>query len=294
MPVRRTLPQGAVDPLVLLPKMRPLPAAQMQVYQHRHQQLVQTQQLMQQQGTTTPIPGFQYPHPQPWRAGIASTGGSMGAGMNLGPYGQSLPYLPIISIELNLQMFAEVERAAKYVNRQIITETFLLQRIRTEVYIPLRSFLYTKINTLAPKDSGRLRNALELSIAGGAVPGGNSSNTSQINGLRPFYVVLSAGNVPYAGIVNAMPTPWLQHPGVHGVVFSNRTGRTVKTAHQLNDPTAETGWYEKIANEGRQEAQRLWEMFEQSWVIPFVTPLAQRIGVPVPLIVAGLFTVVIP
>jgi hypothetical protein len=298
MPARTVYRPGTVDPLIILPKpkqLKPLPAA---AYKYGQEQLQTTQQMIQQQGRTTPDPNIQYPHPQPWRAGYSQQGGHMGAGMNLGAYGDPIQPEVILSIELNPQMFVEVEKAAKYVNQQRITESFLLERIRTEVYLPLRMRLWDWINQLAPKDSGATRNALELSVAGGTVPGGSSSATSQINGLHPFYVVLSTGNIPYAKIANNMPSPWLKHNGpTHQGTLSSRYGRTQQRRagpHELFDPNAQQNWFETILYQGRIEARRLWSYFEYHWIMPFVTPLANKIGLSVNLIIDGLFQVVIP
>jgi hypothetical protein len=223
---------------------------------------------MSSQGMARPdaVIKSQYPNIQVWRAGTSKSGGPMGAGMNLGPM-QQLPPILIISIELRTDMFVVVESQARAMRRSL-TETTLLNLIKTYCYEPLKNIMYQEIQSLAPKDSGRLRNMLMLSIGGGAT-GGDSSSTSQLHSLHPFFVVMSTGNIPYASVVNQMPTPWLVHPGMHGAKLqtvhkksnskSTGLGRGQKSRKYLNDPAAQTNWFEKIYLSGVVQAQMLWD-----------------------------------
>lgn len=249
-------------------------------------------QEMQTLGVTTPTPDIkqQFQGIQVWRAGQASTGGPMGAGMNLGNMGP-LPPLNIVTINMNPLFFNELQQAYKYQFQRKITESEILHNLQSQFYTPLAFFIEGFINILVPKASGQLRNMLKLSIRGGAT-GGPSSSTSQLNGLHPFYVVLSTGNIQYASIVNNMPSPWLQHPGVHNPNQRARKKGRGQTARQiLYDPSAEQGWYEKIWEKSIDEAQRLWNTWKFSYLYTLIFPLVSRLNIGTDDIIDQLFEV---
>ena len=301
MPTNTKFPAGAKNPLVLMPRVKAYSGPNLKEWSMGHEELVQTQTLMQQQNVTQPISGFDYPHSQPWRAGQSQSGGPQGSGMNLGPMGKMLPQV-VISIELNSFVFTQVEQAAKVTFNNRITENGILTMIRNTIYDPLKQVMFNDIANWVPKDSGRLRNAMELSIAGGGVPGGNASSTSQINGLHPFYVVLSTGDVPYASVVENMPDPWVQHDGpTHQGGLSSRYGRTVsrkKGPHELHDPQARQGAFGMVLANGRQMASNLWNQFENTVLPTLLNPIlihpSSPLRMPLNILISRLFTVVIP
>jgi hypothetical protein len=188
--------------------------------------------------------------------GILGTRG----GRNLGPMG-FMPNELVIALEMDTLLFTQYQSFAKYMNRNF-QETEILHIIQQNLYDPLRIMLFQLINSIVPQDSGRLRNAMELSVAGGRTgQGGSHSMTSS---LHPFFVVVNTGKVEYAPVVNQMSTPMLQHFGFsHRNRLSTRYGRTVKPdyakgGHHLYDPQAITHWYEEILTQGRTRAQQLW------------------------------------
>jgi len=316
MSVKHAIVKGMKNPLVLIPKPKTAQAGYIQQWQRGHTALEQIHTEMQQQGLNEPPAGATALHPQAWRAGTSQSGGPAQAGMNLGVFGDPIPPELVISIDLNSSVFEGLQRAARS-GLQGISEAEILDEIRSAIYIPLQIYMIGQINQWAPKDSGRLRNALQLSIGGTGTMGRGISTygaMSQTYGLHPFYVVLSSLNVPYAGIVNLMPTQWLQHTGfAHANAWSinttkggesTRYGRTVlrkKGPHRLNDPTAETDWFHKILNPGRTEAEQLWRRFTNSiWVMNRFLPLMYLMGQTfggtwdIQSALEMLFTVVIP
>jgi hypothetical protein len=266
--------------------------AQNKRYQQNVPRYQAAYQEMQAQGMTTPdatIKG-QFPKLQVWRAGKASTGGPMGAGMNLGNMGP-LPPLNIVTINLDPITFNQLSEASQYMFRRKLSESEILRDLKADYYQPLAFFIEGFINILVPKASGQLRNMLRLSVYGGATGGGNSS-TSQLNSLHPFYVVISTGNIQYASVVNNMPTPWLQHPGVHDPnERARKLGRGQKVKQILNDPNAEEGWYEKIYEKGVAEAERLWNRWKFFYLYPLISPLAGRMNVGTDQLIDALFEV---
>lgn len=247
---------------------------------------------MKSQGLTKPDADIrqQFQGIQVWRSGESKSGGAMGAGMNLGAM-RPLPPLNIVTIKLDPIIFNQINDISQSLFRRKYSQSDILRELTVGFYQPLAFFLRTEINSIVPSASGQLRNMLLLSVGGGATGGGYSS-TSQLNSLNPFYVVISTGNIQYASVVNNMPTPWLQHPGVHP---SNQTarkkGRGQRTNRILNDPQAEEGWYETLWNDGVSEAQRLWDRWRFFYLYPLVTPLAGQLNITPDQLINTLFEV---
>lgn len=188
-------------------------------------------------------------------------------GMNLGPLGYN-PNELIILLQIDIQSFLTFQAVMRQIN-QNITESDILNAVISDIYIPLKVFMYNMIrgaSAVVPIDSGRLANAMELSIAGGKGSGAQGGATSLITGLNPFMVILNTGMVSYAPVVNQMSPDMLKHYGAsHQGKLSQRFGRTVTQkqsiqglGHRLFDPTAEQHWFEKVRDGGRQFAQQRW------------------------------------
>ena len=184
-------------------------------------------------------------------------------GLNLGPLGYN-PNELIIMIQLDMRAFLTFQAVLRQIN-QNITESELLTGVINDIYTHLKPYMMGLINSIVPRDSGRLRNAMELSIAGGRGSGAQGGSTTMISGLNPFMVILNTGMVSYAPVVNKMPDQWLIHPGTHGIRSRTTVGRPTgrpsgrtKVPSSLNDPQAETLWFDKVRDQSRLYAQQLW------------------------------------
>jgi len=181
-------------------------------------------------------------HPQMWRKGTVFA--------KLGPTKLLEPQI-VLKVQLNLEVFLQYEMIMRSnAPFKYLTEQILLESLKNYVYRPLEQSMIRDIEKLVPKDSGRLQGVMKQSI-------GPGSSISGLGNPNPFFVVLSAGNVEYARPVANMPSRYLKHPGMHGNVRSNRLSRYVKKSHMLYDPTAETDFFNKIANNGRTTAEQL-------------------------------------
>jgi len=164
-----------------------------------------------------------------------------------------------------------------------ISETELREQIKMYVYEPTVAEMTTYINgphAIVPRDSGKLRNAMLLSIRGAAISPGSATYT-RIGNLHPFVLVLNTGNVNYAPFVNAMPSNWLQHNGLahqtasgSGNINKTHKGR-MKTpnpagipAHRLYDPNAQTDFFGTTAEAGRDKAQVAWDYYTTNILFP--------------------------
>jgi hypothetical protein len=190
-------------------------------------------------------------HSQMWR--VTKHGG---IGSRLGST-EFLENQIVIYIDLQLPVLMSYNEVLKKTPPfREITESELLAMVIKNVYDPLYSDLDQMIDKVVPRDSGRLRLAMKYSIGKGG--GGSTSMTSS---LSPFFVLINAGRLKYAGPVNQMPDEWLKHPGLHGRTMQTKLGRGQKVKRPLNDPDAETGWFEKVVTFGRQRAEQYWNTF---------------------------------
>jgi hypothetical protein len=201
------------------------------------------------------------------QGGVGLTGGHGGrpvqaTGRNLGAMGYMNSEI-IIAIQISYPSFFQYQMMARQ-ELSDLNDRHLLDIVTQVIYRPLHTFMLNLINSPngpVPKDSGRLRNAMELSIGGGHYSGGGSN--SQIGSLNPFYVILNTGKVPYAPVVNRMQTSWLQHFGATHRGYSgqsNRTGRRVRQKpHTLLDPGATIYWFQSVRDQSRQFAMQLWQ-----------------------------------
>jgi len=218
------------------------------------------------------------------QAGILGTHPS--ARFNLGALGY-LDSEVIAAIQMDYRNFMSIQAYTRLGNSDI-TENQLLHDIQDAFYMPLFGRIRTLINSLAPKDSGRLRNAMELAAGGGTHGGTGAAGggaTSQIGTLNPFAVIINTGKVYYAPVVNKMPDNWLQHFGGPHRGYSGqskRVGRRVKQSpHSLNDPQAIQYWYQEIVNGSRQFAQQLWMGLRAAGpLIRDLTPAANYLSTP--------------
>ena len=213
---------------------------------------------------------------QAWRVAGTGTSGSgqilQGPGSHLGaavPFDSEV----ILLLQLNEAVFQQYDLIARmYPPYRGLNERSLLQLVQSTLYNQLKTMMMVDINNLAPRDSGRLRNAMELSIMGGHSGGGGA--TSMVSDLHPFFVILNTGDLPYAKPVNYMPTNWLAHPhpgsSNEGYKFGRRITRqregSYQTArgtwkHYLYDPRAETHWFFTIRDKGRTYAHQLYSNF---------------------------------
>ena len=218
--------------------------------------------------------------------GILRTTGSGMQATQLGPMG-FLDSEIIAIIQMDYRNFMSIQAYTRLGNGDI-TENQLLHAIQDAFYMPLFNRIKNLINTLAPRDSGRLRNAMELAAGGGnrggtGAAGGGS--TSQIGTLNPFVVIINTAKVPYAPVVNRMPTPWLQHFGMQHrgkTVLSTRTGRRITQApHPLYDPQAIEHWYEEIVLGSRQFAAGLWNNLRAAGpLITALMPASNYLSIP--------------
>lgn len=179
----------------------------------------------------------------------------------------------IILLQLNDAVFQQYDMIARmYPPHRGLNERLLLSAVQTEMYQKLKNDLFVIINKIVPQDSGRLRNSMELAINGGRA--GSGGATSMTSDLRPFSVVVNTGDLKYARPVNAMPTPWLAHPHAFGSNKGYKFGRTVTRRsagsdigprgawrHNLNDPSAQTGWFYDVVYKGRTIAQQKYQQF---------------------------------
>jgi len=120
----------------------------------------------------------------------------------------------------------------------------LLDRL---VYRPLLEFMEATVITIVPQDTGALREAMmELPIAARRLLD-NFPN-------QKFYIQVGTPGVQYAGVVNLMPTGWLQHPK-GGVSNIGRRG------DPLHDPGALHDWFGTTVHRARGMARRLYSDF---------------------------------
>jgi hypothetical protein len=117
-----------------------------------------------------------------------------------------------------------------------ITKSELWRIIENKMYVPLQEGFNAQVDSKAPKDTGRLREALKSSITQG---GGSHLLQTELY-QSSYKVVMNTNNIPYAKPVNRMPTEWIRHPGTHGNVSNSRRNGT------LDDPEATTQWYNLI------------------------------------------------
>lgn len=167
-----------------------------------------------------------------------------------------------MEIQLNFTINFTIQSVYKmFTNNRFPTEAELTRLVQTKVLIPLQTYMFSLINMLVPRDSARLRNAFEISIR-------EHSHTGNLN---PFLVVMDSGDVNYASYVNEMPSTWLQHPGTHNP-FSPRTrkGRK-KTPLFLNDPLAQTHFFQKIVEQSQRQAQTLFDLFMKDFAANYLT-----------------------
>jgi hypothetical protein len=180
----------------------------------------------------------------------------------------------IFYCELNIKALEEANNGAY----RKIAEIELREQIMKFVYQPTVDEMLQYINgpdSVVPRDSGRLRNVMALSIRGAAIAPGAATYT-RIGNLHPFVVVLNTGTLNYAPFVNEMPSQWLQHPGNHGIRLRSgwkagrgpiKSGRT-KVDPWLYDPNAQTDFFNIVAEAGRARAQIAWDFFINRIIFP--------------------------
>jgi len=164
----------------------------------------------------------------------------------------------IIVLQLNFNILQQFNKIMMNVPPyRKLDERELLNLIRFRVYNPLIQFMFGDIEMKAPEDTGRLRDAMRISL----------KQHSQTASLNPFYVVINTGGLTYVRFVNEMPNEWLQHPGSHGIKTSYREGRRTRRSNTvrnrrggraLYDPYAEHHWFNNIVKDGRNYAQQLY------------------------------------
>lgn len=182
-------------------------------------------------------------HPQQYRNYNAPGQRALkGPGALLGPMG-----------ELGDDVILEVKTNATFdlaLRQRIYGREFNISNLKREfwekVLTPLRDQTEKKIAIWTPDDSGDLINALRNSL----YPSGGSSDRD-----FPFRIILNTAGIPYAKVVNNMPTRWLRHPGAYHRNISARTGRS------LNDSTAVKGFYNITLLFARNLAKKLMKDF---------------------------------
>jgi hypothetical protein len=228
----------------------------------------QTQYQLSQQSDPSKIdPSTKYAHTQPWR--LVRHGGLFA---HLGAMGTHESQV-IIALEIQNEVFTLYDQIFRSDTRKPLRETELLAMIKKSVYDPLQIQLRAYMERIVPFDTGRLLNAMELALAGGR-GGGQSSATSQLNSLRPFYVVLNTGGVEYANVVSNMGVGNVRHPHAGSTNKSYRTGRIVKQSpHNLHDPHAKPTYFEDSVEFGQRLAENLWHKFKYNELITFLSPI---------------------
>jgi len=219
---------------------------------------------------------------------------------------QSFEHIVIMWVELNVDIFMQLNALLPKYGGKKVNERELYNSFKDIVYIPVLTYLLGQINRIVPRDSGRTRNALELSVRG--ISGTTGGASSRVGDLHPFLVVLNAGNIidkrgnAYVKYANAMPQSWLVHPGIHHPkTKSYRFGRTVKqkpkqTFHYLNDPEAESDFMGKLADgmPGMQGGRDYAEHQYMFRFIPFLSnlyePLIRGMNLSTQYIEQALFT----
>lgn len=225
----------------------------------------QTQaQLNAQSDPNRVDPTKAYAHKQPWR--LTRYGGLFSRLGAMGTYDSEI----IIAIQLQDEVFYGYEQIIKS-NFGRLSQTQLLADVRRYVYEQLKGQMFAYMRNVVPRDTERLLNAMELAIAGGrSGGGGQSSSTSQLNSLHPFFVVLNTGNVPYAKVLEGMGN----HVKHYGNKKSYRTGRIVKRKpHPLNDPQASSSYFKDSVNFGRDLARTLWDNFKRNQLTRMLSPI---------------------
>jgi hypothetical protein len=199
-------------------------------------------------------------HPQQWRGG-AITGARKRIGGAGGRLGQMKPLGPDTMCEINLS--DEGERILKLGFTRDLTLKHVFGLIYNQIYKELREYTDKWIEVKVPSDTENLRKSMHNAM----LPSGGS-NTDNF----PLYVEMNTNGIEYAGVVNKMPTEWLQHPGSH---WYNK-GRF---GQDLEDEGAETGWYNWIVLMGRTKAQTLFQTFLKNTMQRLLRPIAPALGV---------------
>lgn len=177
----------------------------------------------------------------------------------------------LFEIELNVIALHELNKFQSQYGDRKTTEQELYHDVRALVYdealLPLLRMINNPDESIVPKDTGRLRNAILLSIQGG---GGRASGSTytRIGNLHPFSVILNTGKVRYAAWVNPMPESWVQHTGQpHANAWHsnhNAQGQSIRKykpkqkPHALYDPNAKQDFFGKLVDEGQKIFEQMW------------------------------------
>lgn len=227
-------------------------------------QILSNQTVLAQQPfkSISPIPSNVAPSPYK---------GVVGAGSLSPQYFLNERLFEVELITLSLQTLNQMQ--SQYGDRKT-TENELYHDIRSLVYDKALLYLLPLINnpqtSIVPKDSGKLRTAILLSIQGGG--GGASGSTyTRIGNLHPFSVMVNTGKVKYASWVNAMPNNWVQHNGRPHAnawsMYTNSKGESIRThkpkqkPHPLFDPNAQQDYFGKLVNEGHKIFEMYWDQY---------------------------------
>jgi hypothetical protein len=191
-------------------------------------------------------------HPQQWRATAHK-----GKYSKLGPMG-----------ELGDDVICEIgisRIGAQMLNGKIIKElnyTNLFRILRNSVYEPLKQAINAWIDIKVPADTEELRQSMKNALT----PSGGSQTNSM-----PLLIILNTRGIPYASVVNKMPSEAVKHPGNH----ASSIGRYGAT---LDDPGAISGWYNWVLLQGRTKARALFNQFIKSDVQNIISPFATQLG----------------
>jgi len=123
------------------------------------------------------------------------------------------------------------------------------------VYQPLIASMRPTVYKLTPSDMGRTRQSMMASMTP-AYLATYLELTHFGDPVTRYTVAFGTPGIYYAKYINNMPTDWLRHPGKHKAGARGRMGRI------LNDPNAETQFYEKCLTYGRSVARSRWSIFQ--------------------------------
>lgn len=184
----------------------------------------------------------------------------------LGPYPNPISDYLIINVELSEQGKNLVALG------RILPSFFNAEKISAKLrkmFLNIKREMIAWINQVVPKDTGTLRETLIYSISEGgkdpysfAPPAGGTKKPDEFRVL----MILSAGQIPYAGILEKMntdpPSYYVRHTGKPWEI-SRKTGR------KLYDPKARHDYRLYLIGQARRIAKKHYKAFLNSIKPPY-------------------------
>lgn len=197
-----------------------------------------------------------------WRGAVARIAGRVGAqarravpghkvhkrgyGKQWGRMGFQIGPDLIMSVQLRVTLptYQALEAMSTNASRNAIQNMF-----RQIVYDPLIAEIEAFVGRIVPMDSGQLREAMMQRPRDSIV-------TLRQMGSTGFQMFLETVGVPYADVVNQMPSRKLKH-------HRSQRIRGRRSGQILHDPQAEGGWYLKTLKFAKRAARRHYKTFER-------------------------------